>query len=1065
MSISAPFIRRPVATTLLMLSIIVAGWMAYRALPVSDLPNVDFPTITVSANLPGASPETVAAAIAVPLEREFSTIAGIDSMTSASIQGSTTITITFALSRNIDDAAQDVAAAIARTQGRLPTDMPQPPSYRKANPADQPIMFLAVTSPTLPLYQLNEYADTVLAPRIGTMNGVAQVVIFGPQKYAVRIQFDPLSLAAKGVGLDQLARAIRERNVKLPTGVISGPETAPTVESTGQLVNAEAYREAVVAWRNGNAVRLKEIATVVDGVENDRTAAWFLGPGVDRQRSIVLAIQRQPGANTVAVAQSIRRLLSELEPPGSIRVNIMADRSLPILASVEEVKFTLWLTLGLVTGTIFIFLRAIRALLIPVLAMPLSIIGTFGVMWLLGFSLDNLSLMALVLCVGFVVDDAIVVLENIVRHMEMGKSPLQAAFDGSAEIGFTVVSMTISLVAVFIPVLFMGGLVGRLLSEFSVTIATAILISGVVSLTLTPMLCSRWLRRDTVLHGTNHAVSRMLEGGIGFSHRAYLWLLDLALRSRAAVVLGSVGVLAVTAWMAVIVPKGFMPNEDQGRILVQTEAAEGISHVAMAPLHLQVMDAVAKHPEVEAISASIGARGGTSTSNVGFMMVRLRDRPPRTKTADEVLQELRGPLGDVPGMRATAQVPPTIRIGGRFTRALYQFTLQSTDTEALFEASTRLYEALVKEPDLRDVVTDLQLSNPQIRVDIDRDRAAALGVTPEQIELALATAFSTRQISTIYAPNDTYQVIAEVSPDFQTDASWLSLLHVSSATGDLVPLDAVVDISEALGPLSVNHSAQLPSVTISFNLAPGVSLGEAVRLIEARALEVVPAEVSTEFQGTAQAFQESFAGLGWLLLLAILVTYVVLGILYESFFHPLTILTALPFAGCGALAALLLTGTELNLYSFVGIILLVGLVKKNGIMMVDFAIERRRHGASAVEAIREACAVRYRPIMMTTLSALLGVLPLALWTGAGAEVRRPLGIAVVGGLLFSQTVTLLATPVLYLYVERLANWFGRRVRDPEGSAEATPPETRPGLMAVMSREASTGTLVPRQPHS
>jgi len=887
-------------------------------------------------------------------------------------------------------------------------------------------MFLAITSPTLPLYLLNEFADTVLAQRIGMLDGVAQVVIFGSQKYAVRIQLDPRSLAAKGIGLDEVARAVRERNVKLPTGVVSGPDVAPTIESSGQLTNAEAYRDAIVAWRSGNPIRLDEIATVVDSVENDRTAAWFLGPGVEVQRSIVLAVQRQPGANTVAVAQSVRRLVEETVLPGSIKVNIMADRSLPILASVNEVKFTLVLTLVLVTFTIFIFLRTLRATLIPALAMPLSIVGTFGVMWMLGFSLDNLSLMALVLCVGFVVDDAIVVLENIVRHLEMGKPPMQAAFDGSAEIGFTVVSMTVSLVAVFIPVLFMSGLIGRLLHEFSVTIATAILLSGVVSLTLTPMLCSRWLRPNTALHGTRNALSRGVERCIDFTLRLYVRTLDAALRVQWLVIIGSVGVLAATVWMSMVIPKGFMPNEDQGRIFVQTEAAEGTSFAAMSRLQQQVTDAVSKHPEVDAVSSSLGARGGGAvTTNVGSMMVRLRDRPERSRSAEEILQELRGAMGSVPGIRASAQIPPTIRLGGRLTRSLYQFTLQGPDTAELFEAAPRLTEALQKEPILQDVISDLQLSNPQVRVEIDRDRAAAVGVTPEQVELALATAFGTRQVSSIYAPNDTYPVLAEVSPEFQTGASWLSVLHVRNAGGALVPLSSVVDVVDAIGPLSVNHSGQLPSVTISFNLAPGVSLGDAVELIERRAAEVVPAGVTALFQGTAQAFQDSFAGLGLLLLLAVVVTYVVLGILYESFFHPLTILTALPFAGFGALAALLLTGTELNLYAFVGIILLVGLVKKNGIMMVDFAVERRRAGGSALDAIREACRVRYRPIMMTTLSALLGVLPLALWTGPGAEVRRPLGIAVVGGLLFSQLVTLYATPVFYLLIDRAAEWFRR----------------------------------------
>lgn len=1034
MNISEPFIRRPVATTLIMACLLVFGGLAYRQLPVSDLPSVDFPTIQVSATLPGASPDTMASSVATPLEREFSTIAGIDSMVSTSQQSTTQITITFDLARDIDAASQDVQAAISRAQGRLPRDMPSPPSVRKVNPADQPILFLAITSETLPLPLLNEFADTVLAQRIGTLPGVAQVVIFGSQKYAVRIQLDPRALASKGIGLDEVARRIQERNVNLPKGVMSGPDVAPMLEASGQLMDAEAYRDEIVAWREGSPLRLSQIATVIDSVENDRTAAWFQERGRPPTRAIVLAVQRQPGANTVAVADSVHAALASVQLPASVRVVVLNDRSEPIRASVDEVKFTLLLTLGLVTGTIFIFLRTLRATAIPAVAMPLSIVGTFAVMWWLGFSVDNLSLMALTLCVGFVVDDAIVMLENIVRHVEMGKPPFRAALDGSREIGFTIVSMTVSLVAVFIPVLFMGGIVGRLLREFSIVIAVAILISGVVSLTLTPMMCARWLTpgHPEADRGTG-AISRTIEAGFDGMLALYRWLLDLALRWPGTVLLGSAGVLVATVFMFMAIPKGFLPNEDQNRIFVPSEAAEGTSFAAMTRYQQALAEQAAKHPEVLSFMSSIGSRGGSAAgTNVGTMFLRLRPLPERTKSADEVVRELRAMFGSVPGVRAFPQVPPTIRIGGQLTRSLYQFTLESPDKDALEQAAPQLFEAMRDSGLLADLAIDLQRSNPQVRLEIDREKAASLRVTPEQVEQALWIAFGTRQVSTIYAPQDTYQVIAEVAPEFQTDPSWLDSIFIRSAEGDLVPITAVADMVETAGAQSVNHSGQLPAVTISFNLAQGVSLGTAVDRVRELAQEILPPTITTSFQGAAQAFERSLAGLGWLLLLAVLVTYVVLGILYESFLHPLTILSALPFAGFGALATLLLFDAELSLYGFVGVILLVGLVKKNGIMMVDFAIVRRRAGATAREAIRDACLVRFRPIMMTTLSALLGTLPLALGWGPGAEARRPLGLAVVGGLLFSQFVTLIATPIFYLVFE----WIADRMRRPAAEERA-----------------------------
>ncbi|MBX3358822.1 MAG: efflux RND transporter permease subunit [Phycisphaeraceae bacterium] len=1049
MKISEPFIRRPVMTILLMAALTLFGWLAYRRLPVSDLPNVDFPTIQVSAALPGASPETMASSVATPLEREFSTIAGIDSMTSTSLQGSTQITLQFALDRNIDAAAQDVQAAISRSSRSLPSEMPSPPSYKKVNPADQPVLYLVVKSDTLPLYQLNEYGETLLSQRISQLPGVAQVVVYGSQKYAVRIQVDPRRLASMGLGIDELASAIQERNVNLPVGAIEGAQQTLTIQATGQLMDAQAYRHAIVAYRRGNAVRLDQLGDAVDSVENNKTAAWFRASGEDGVRAIILAVQRQPGANTVEVVDSIKRMLPSFRAqlPPSVSIGTLYDRSATIRESVHDVKFTLVLTLGLVVLVIFVFLRNVRATLIPSVAMPISIVATFAAMHLLGFSLDNLSLMALTLSVGFVVDDAIVVLENIVRHIEMGKTPMRAALDGSAEIGFTILSMTLSLVAVFIPVLFMGGLVGRLLNEFAVTIAVAILASGVVSLTLTPMMSARLLKASAhAPHGHNarHGVMyRAIEWVFDSTLAGYAATLRWVLRWKLATVVASAAVLWATVYMFSVIPKGFLPSEDQGRILAQTEAAEGTSFQRMVGYQQALSDIVASHPDVESFMSSIGARGGQSTgSNVGTIFMRLKDRGARSRSLDEVMEDLRPKLAQVPGVRAFLQNPPTIRIGGQLTKSLYQVTLQGPDTAEMYRYAPLLAEKMRALPGLLDVTTDLQLKNPQLRVEIDRNKAAAVGVSPEQIELALSSAFGSREISTIYASNNDYKVIMELESRFQADPSWLDTLFVRSASGQLVHLTAVATLTRDVGPMSVNHSGQLPSVTVSFNLAPGTSIGTAVDAVTDLARRTIPATISTTFQGTAQAFQSSLAGLGLLLAMAILVTYIILGILYESFVHPLTILSALPFAGFGALATLLLFRVELSLYAFVGVILLVGLVKKNGIMMVDFAIEQRRErGLSAQEAIFSACLVRFRPIMMTTAAALMGTLPIALGVGAGAESRRPLGLAVVGGLLFSQLVTLYATPVFYIYLDRLQRHRAAEDHDLERASARTPPAT------------------------
>jgi hydrophobic/amphiphilic exporter-1 (mainly G- bacteria), HAE1 family len=1012
MNFAEPFIKRPVATTLLVLSILIFGAMGYRLLPVSDLPTVDYPTISVNANLPGANPDTMANSVATPLEKQFSTISGVTSISSRNSQGSTNITLQFDLSRNIDAAAQDVQSMIARTSRSLPPGMPSPPSYNKSDPSATPVLFLTLNSKTLPLIQITQYAEDVLVQRLSMVSGVAQVNVYGEQRFAVRVDVDPVQLAARQIGVDQVASAISDANSNRPTGTLYGPERNFVVMARGQLMDAEGYRPIIIAYRNGSPVRLQDIANVYDGVENPRNGSWFNGVP-----TVYLAIQRQPGTNTVEVVDAIKEVLPQLQSqlPASLQLAIRSDRSVPIRDSVHDVKFTLLLTVFLVILVIFLFLRNVSATIIPSLALPFSIIGTFAVMWGLDYSLDNLSLMALTLSVGFVVDDAIVMLENIVRHLEMGKTRMQAALDGSKEISFTILSMTISLAAVFIPILFMGGIVGRLMHEFAVTIAAAILVSGLVSLTLTPMLCSRFLKAPHAeVHGRFYnAIERMFDSWL----RVYSFTLRGTLRFRGTTMIVSALMLAGTVYLFEVVPKGFIPSVDTGQISGNIEAIQGIGFQSMSAHMREIMGILEKDPNVAAFTADAGG---------GRLNIDLKPRDERSLSADQIIDVLRPKLSRVPGVRVFLSNPPAIRIGGIRSNSSYQYTLQDPDTDELYRVAPNFEQALHKVDGLEDISSDLQIKTPQLDVLLDREQIAALGLTVDQVQNALNSAYGQRQVSQIFAPNDEYQVIMQVEDQYQRDPAALSMLSVTTPDGKLVPLSAVVTTRQTVGPQSINHAGQLPAVTVSFNLRQGVSLGDAVQRVNQVAREVLPDTVAGSFQGTAQAFQDSMRGLGWILGLAIFVIYVVLGILYESFIHPLTILSGLPAAGFGALLTLLLFRQELDLYAFVGIIMLVGIVKKNGIIMIDFAIERRREGISAHEAIYEACLVRFRPIMMTTMAALMGTLPIAFGWGAGGEARRPLGLAVVGGLMVSQTLTLYVTPVFYVYMEKFQEWLTHR---------------------------------------
>ena len=1032
MNISETFIKRPIATSLLMAAIALFGTVAYRVLPVSDLPNVDLPTLLVTASLPGASPETMAAAVATPLENQFSMIAGLNSMTSSNSLGSTQITLEFDLSRKLDGAAVDVQAAITQASRMLPQGMPTPPTFTKVNPADQPILYLALTSPTLPLWTLDEYAETRIAQRISMISGVAQVQVLGAQKYAVHTQMDPHALASRQIGINEIETALKSWNVNLPTGAIIGPQRAFTLQASGQLLSASQYRSVVVAYRQGSPVRLEELGQVIDSVEDDKTASWYY-THKNSSRSIVLAIQRQPGTNTIEVTEGVKKLLPvfRMELPPSVNLDILYDRSDTIRDSYKDVEFTMLLTLGLVVMVIFLFLRNVSATIIPSLALPFSIVGAFAVMYLLNFSLDNPSMMALILSIGFVVDDAIVMLENIVRHIEMGERPLAAALRGSGEIGFTIVSMTLSLAAVFIPVLFMGGILGRLFKEFAVTICVAILISGVVSVTLTPMLCSRFLRgsheggRGWFYHVTESFFQGML--------RVYDRTLQWVLRFRPLTMGVAALVLAATMYLFVAIPKGFIPDQDTDQMQVYTEAAQGASYYQMVEYEKKIADAVSQDPSVDSLMASVG--GATASTlggpNFGELLVRLKPRSRRSKGVDQIIRELRPQLAAFAGMRVYLQNPPTIRIGGKVTKSLYQFSMQSPDKAELYDAADRMETLVGQLPGVEDVTTDVAVRTPQVNLTIDRDKAAAMQVNANQIENALYDAYGPRWVSTIYGSVNEYKVLLELMPQYQADPRALSLLYFKNTSGKLIPLDTLAHVETETGPQTINHYGQLPSATVSFNLKPGASLGQVVSRIQDVASRELPDTIQTQFQGAAKAFQSSLGNLWVLLIIAIAVVYIVLGILYESYIHPLTILSGLPSAGFGALMTLALFHIDLNIYAFVGLIMLIGIVEKNAIMQIDFALEaERREGLSPKEAIYQGCLIRFRPIMMTTMAALLGAVPIALGYGAGGEARRPLGLVVVGGLLFSQLVTLYLTPVFYTYMaaiqDRVRGWRGRK---------------------------------------
>jgi hydrophobic/amphiphilic exporter-1 (mainly G- bacteria), HAE1 family len=1032
MNLGSIFIVRPVMTTLVMVAILFFGLISYRNLPISDLPNVDYPTLQVTSSLPGASAETMASAVSMPLEKQFATIAGLTQMTSTSTLGQSLITLQFDQARNMDGAALDVQAAITAASKQMPPQMTIPPTFAKVNPASQPVIYLAVSSDTLPLHEVDYYAETLIAQRVSRVGGVAQVQVNGSQVYAVRVQVNPQRLASYNLGIDDVMNAVVNANQNQPTGTIWGKHQAFTIQSTnGQLLKAEDYQPVIVSYINGAPVRVKDVGRAIDSVQNDKQGGWHNG-----KPAVILAVLKQPGANTIKVVDDIKALMPTFRSltPETVKLDVLYDQSQTIRASIDDVQFTLLLTVGLVIFVIFIFLGNLSATLIPSLALPISVVGTFAAMKLLGFSLDNLSLMALSLSVGFVVDDAIVMLENIVRHMEMGEPPMEAALNGAREIGFTILSMTLSLVAVFIPVLLMPGIVGRLFNEFAVTISIAILISGFISISLTPMLCSRFLKPHNAGHddkprGLGARMTAAADRGFSVALDFYRHTLNMALAAKPVVMVLFVLMVLGTGLLFAFIPKGFMPAEDTGQIVCMTEAGQGTSYDKMVRLHTQLTQIIAQNKNVKSYMSSLGVGNGSPNIalNQGRILIVLKPKEERRAGVADVIKELQGPLNSVPDINCYLQNPPTIAIGGQVTKSLYQFTLSSPDRTALYKAAREFIDLVRGVPGITDVASDMQIDNPEVHLQVDRDKCSRLGITMQQVEDALDSAYAQRQISTMYTSTNQYWVIIEVEPRFYRDPAVLKTLYVRAAGNTLVPLDTICQINNGVGPLLVNHLGQFGSVTISFNLQPGASLGDAVARVKQLAAEHVPKSVTTGFQGTASSFEDSFANLWVLLLIAVLVIYIVLGILYESFVHPLTILSGLPSAGLGALLVLLLCHKDLDIYGFLGLIMLIGIVKKNAIMMIDFAVEaERERNLAAEKAIYEACLTRFRPIMMTTMAALMGAVPIAIGFGAGSESRQPLGLTVVGGLLVSQLVTLYITPVFYIYLDEIQRKLQRR---------------------------------------